>query len=130
MNEEQERMLTAWNDPPASQAEEIAEARLWAAEQKHTPGPWDYRKLPSGAYIVFHTYDKPTAGFIYQEPNARLIAAAPEMLEALKVCAAHIGNMPHPDFVNGGPIDIVYAQALQAIAKAEGRQADREDTTP
>ena len=34
MNEEQERMLTAWNDPPASQAEEIAEARLWAAEQK------------------------------------------------------------------------------------------------
>ena len=32
MNEEQERMLTAWNDPPASQAEEIAEARLWAAK--------------------------------------------------------------------------------------------------
>lgn len=38
MNEEQERMLTAWNDPPASQAEEIAEARLWAAEAKAAKG--------------------------------------------------------------------------------------------
>lgn len=113
MNEEQERMLTAWNDPPASQAEEIAEARLWAAEQKPTPGPWDYRKLPSGAYIVFHTYDKPTAGFIYQEPNARLIAAAPDMLEALKQAHAMIHDH---DF--GGAIITIE----DAIAKAEGRE--------
>lgn len=28
----QEQSLTGWNDPPASQAEEVAEARLWAAE--------------------------------------------------------------------------------------------------
>lgn len=120
MNEEQERMLTAWNDPPASQAEEIAEARLWAAEQKHTPGPWDYRKLPSGAYIVFHTYDKPTAGFIYQEPNARLIAAAPDLLEALDCLTAVIGLTPIKG--NLEALQEAYEQARAAIAKAQGEQ--------
>lgn len=92
MNEEQERMLTAWNDPPASQAEEIAEARLWAAEQ-----------------------------------SARLIAAAPEMLEALKYLTAEIDHCVNNGWLREQP---QYKAALDAIAKAEGREADREEPTP
>lgn len=88
---------------------------------KHTPGPWEYRKMPQSGYIVFQTWDVPTAGYVKTGADARLIAAAPEMLEALKECAEYIGKMPHPDFVNGERIDLVHGGALQVIAKAEGR---------
>ena len=88
-------------------------------EPKHTPGPWDYRKLPSGAYIVFHTYDKPTAGFIYQEPNARLIAAAPELLEALKQALDALGGNDPNDLSFE---DDICGYIRAAIYKAEGRE--------
>lgn len=55
-------------------------------------------------------------------PYTPLFAAAPEMLEALKECKLYIGQMPHPDFVNGEVVDLIYKNVLDVIAKAEGRQ--------
>jgi len=61
-------------------------------EKKHTPGPWSADECRSGfavyAYksgdVVVRTEDEEGRyGAIDNEANARLIAAAPELLEAL-----------------------------------------------
>jgi hypothetical protein len=49
-----------------------------------------------------------------RDANARLIAAAPEMLEALRQCEEALSN---DRTFNGGPL---HAQARAAIAKATG----------
>jgi hypothetical protein len=83
----------------------------------HTPGPWTYREGYRGTeeYVVQRGHE---GGFVVEglskeraEADARLIAAAPEMLEALK-----------------GLLDRFYAPACPewdavraAIAKAEGK---------
>lgn len=59
-------------------------------ESKHTPGPWEYDGPPHNIIvwsspenrICFMTSDGPT------EANARLIAAAPDLLAALKTLSA------------------------------------------
>jgi hypothetical protein len=107
---------------------------------KHTPGPWytdsrgqiwrrpinelyEYGGGVAGdkplASVVRGWYNEDESGYPV-EANAQLIAAAPEMLEALKECRLFIGRMPHPDFANGGTVDVIYKNILQAIAKAEG----------
>lgn len=94
-------------------------------ETRHTPGPWDiswgtyqdgeghevceYRKqgqpLACIAKVCFHDdQDGET------KANARLLAAAPDMLEALKMIRDGCG----PDTWEG-------QKACAAIAKAEGR---------
>lgn len=70
---------------------------------KHTPGPWSYRKVPrkqeweintwrcpnvgheswTGMSVVFGCDDDPEMGKVVGEANARLIAAAPDLLEAV-----------------------------------------------
>ena len=90
----------------------------------HTPGPWTWGKPrgedPIGAIfaadrtIVLNLGDGtdyyPTAGTMPKEANARLIAAAPELLEAIKLLL----SSSH-DYQTG------IAEAEAAIAKAEGR---------
>jgi hypothetical protein len=49
---------------------------------------------------------------------ARLIAAAPELLEALKALQNYAANNPR----SGSHHDPVWVQVAEAIAKAEGRQ--------
>jgi hypothetical protein len=89
---------------------------------KHTPGPWEYRKMPKSGYIVFQTWDVPTAGYVKTEADAQLIAAAPEMLEALKeIMRRAVYNPEYNDW------EIVMKESflqhnVQLIAKAEGRQ--------
>ena len=59
-------------------------------ETKHTPGPWMFDATLKGdgsfggSYIVSNNAKKtwPLAE-VYREDNARLIAAAPELLEAI-----------------------------------------------
>lgn len=70
----------------------------------HTPGPWRYepytktiRSQPSNYWLTtMDSWD----GAVNNEANARLIAAAPEMLEALEQiqkwieCGPEVGKMP------------------------------------
>jgi len=106
---------------------------------KHTPGPWRVCKRAScwaiqpitGAapgnhndvvYVATPYPGDPTAGSVTSqgrtkeecEANARLIAAAPELLEACEAVLAHL-----PDADKEGSWDCQSAQILRAaIAKA------------
>jgi hypothetical protein len=92
---------------------------------KHTPGPWTlegrniiglvdstYTGIPTTpviAVITSHYHGEAVA-----KMDARLIACAPELLEALKTAL----NLTHPE-------DAIHAEITmiqQAIAKAEGRE--------
>lgn len=102
----------------------------------HTPGPWHYQeKADRYTHIVRSGGSDLGNFFVCQlgqdtsgvaEANARLIAAAPELLEALKtareyVQAAHgsmSGAMGHNDTIVKPDLDAIDT----AIAKAEGRE--------
>jgi hypothetical protein len=77
---------------------------------QHTPGPWAAPGTDGGEWVICHT-DKGgkrrTLAHAYNEQNARLIAAAPELLAAL--------NLYFSDFSR------FHMAASAAIAKAEGR---------
>ena len=85
---------------------------------KHTPGPW---RIHAGT-IKFHIDNNKegvcsTSGdSIWDEANANLIAAAPELLEALKEIIKLYGRSRLPARVDA------IAKGKAAIAKAEGRE--------
>lgn len=92
----------------------------------HTKGPWTYivsrslihietPNLGDGSPCGEHIASVPKS----REANAHLIAAAPELLEALKLCLQRLewARMDVPFFDPQTSIDA----ALSAIAKAEGR---------
>lgn len=87
---------------------------------KHTPGPWFHGTGWIGAGDVMHA--KVVArveGFPYgdTEANVRLIAAAPELLEALReydqAVRDSVGIIPE--------LRSSYAKVIAAIARAEGK---------
>lgn len=52
-------------------------------DTKHTPGPWDIVTAPHGTFIMGGTYTLHRVGpSPTDEANARLIAAAPDLLSA------------------------------------------------
>lgn len=93
------------------------------SKQKHTPGPWTIQFVENdlhparaqGAYRIIecaqHEHDAGGDGSKVSEANARLIAAAPEMLKALRYVANDDGCPPDV-------ADVV----LRAIAKATGER--------
>ena len=97
-----------------------------APEAKHTPGPWNVSGLPDTYRrdCINANGPRPVAEVPRHNPdwqaNARLIAAAPDLLEACKFLIARSGTM--------GPEDAAYAECSweaigkieAAIAKAEG----------
>jgi hypothetical protein len=104
---------------------------------KHTPGPWviDREVRPEYVCSIHHVpedgegrkylFVRGKLGHWPGDPienmaNARLIAAAPDMLEALKECAEYIETDAHPNFYREETVDLIYSKALEAIAKAEG----------
>jgi hypothetical protein len=84
---------------------------------KHTPGPWNIDTdggVPASIHadikaVCLLGYDNntPTENW---EPNAHLIAASPELLEALQKIVNNWGDLHPKD----------RQQARQAIAKAKG----------
>lgn len=92
-------------------------------ETKHTPGPWDVDECRYGFAVyarksgdaVVKTEDvEGRYGAIDNEADARLIAAAPELLEALtEIVAAADGD-------GWKQLDPSFAAARAAIAKARG----------
>lgn len=106
------------------------------SDTKHTPGPWKWREgvpndllydhdvLTSSAVAVVYVESRDSCGnrvaremavCVPSVADARLIAAAPDLLAALK-------EMVEFD-QTGKPADYaaIFADALSAIAKAEGR---------
>jgi len=87
---------------------------------KHTPGPWSVqyetdiaaREDGVGPVDVAHVYMRTAPG--RTEANARLLAAAPELLEALKSMCEGFKPLKDADFP-------ALAKARAAIAKAEGK---------
>lgn len=103
---------------------------------KHTPGPWiwleksewmDMPSLasPSGEVCNFgdsQTY-YPTQGEPPNKADARLIATAPELLEALQALDDYMCDNLTTDYPTGVDIDhAVFKAARSAIAKATGEQ--------
>lgn len=105
---------------------------------KHTPGPWKIWELQDRDYSVeiasveagctvgaaYHINDDPVTPCDETMANARLIAAAPELLEACKKVLEHIKIIDkNRDFFNfdndSGPI-LCRDKIEAAIAKAEG----------
>lgn len=91
----------------------------------HTPGPW----IAVGAWVEHPDDNTPDICncdpfSMYQEgrsdkevcANARLIAAAPDLLEALKACDEAMAYMSEYDI----PLTLP-GQVKAAIAKAEGK---------
>ena len=92
---------------------------------KHTPGPWkavfsgvaaqiDCMEIAEVSHmrVIPASGGWPTPG--EPEVDARLIAAAPELLEALINANARMCDLP--------PTDPIIAQVRAAIAKATGEQ--------
>ena len=77
---------------------------------KHTPPPWDVRPAESPWERTAIKAGSVTVGFIDTSDDARLIAAAPEMLAALKAVAIIRNGWPE-----------VFDQVDAAIVKAGGR---------
>ncbi len=89
---------------------------------KHTPGPWALYPYPTRPYFTqVHVNgaaiaDVYASGLLKPEEttaNARLIAAAPDLLAALKV-------LMHPDGLSLRNMPLNVNQARAAIQKAEG----------
>ena len=96
---------------------------------KHTPGPWRYEKqLAGNNYDIYskdfwigssHDSHDKSSGFPPDEealPNAQLIAAAPDLLEACREMFIYIRDLGKLDTLNEQ-----HAKWIETIAKAEGR---------
>ena len=98
-------------------------------EQKaaHTPGPWNCNRSSASGYDIVCSENSPTDVCVISrrdkttgeiDANARLIAAAPDLIEALRaVVATEIYLPDHPQR------QAAYRNARAAIAKAEGGAA-------
>ncbi len=86
----------------------------------HTPGPWtvpykEFSKVKAENGAVIATCHKLT-NLTNLEANARLLAAAPDLLATLETIAAFaVGN--------GDVCEIIAKRARAAIAKATGEKA-------
>lgn len=78
---------------------------------EHTPGPWKsgaHATIP-GRFAIRHESGGVIVGHTWDEANARLIAAAPELLEALIEANDHLGGR-----------DELHHKIIALIAKATG----------
>ena len=81
----------------------------------HTPGPWECPGTDGDEWAICHrdrTRKRRTIAHVYYEANARLIAAAPDLLAALRRYVQY-EDEKHPFSVRQA--------ARTALAKAEGR---------
>lgn len=95
----------------------------------HTPGPWGWkddellRLDTSGSGHAFTSdpavlHWNSVDGLTVTEPDARLIAAAPDLLATLEALFTTLHH--DPDCEYGTPCRCRYGQTLAAIAKAHG----------
>lgn len=82
---------------------------------KHTLGPWEIAVFPDKRIFVENSYGD-GVGEVYDYANARLVAAAPDLLEALKIADGALNEDS-----NGQVLLEASGYVRAAIAKAEGR---------
>ncbi len=91
---------------------------------KHTDGPWKHEKSTKTIRSAKKNYWIATMnswdGAVDNDANARLIAAAPDLLEALKIVLVQYGE--YQDGQGAAKFHAVNI-ARDAIAKAEGKEA-------
>ncbi len=99
----------------------------------HTPGPWKVNHLPWCIYVGHGVEDSVTghsaesiAYNVTGDDNARLIAAAPDLLKACKAFMADIPELWGDLVVDGGTMTITISSDVvdaieDAIAKAVPR---------
>ena len=104
----------------------------WMGEDfmtKHTPGPWESsrenysflkRELTIFSITTNDCVAKLPSAWVNKQANARLIAAAPELLEALDFCLSAMGAALVTGDVNSPTMQKARKAARAAIAKAEG----------
>lgn len=96
---------------------------------KHTPGPWFLDTCNDGSMLIqpregFSICSvTPRDGFEQDVPNFTLMAAAPELFEALKMAVRYL---EHPDVLAvtnqmAMPGSVIVERTRAAIARAEGR---------
>ena len=92
----------------------------------HTPGPWVYGKRTDGT--IWQSRGNPATGphwqddFHGKEDDARLIAAAPDLLNALKFALGVLtyGVLPGHGCDDAHELSLARVEAARAIAKATG----------
>ena len=91
---------------------------------KHTPGPWRFRQIPEGLTIHSHWIDTGNGAPLAEvrlrpngehDANAPLIAAAPELLEALEKIQNRLKSSHTPKAISE-----CLSWCARAIAKAKG----------
>ena len=88
----------------------------------HTPGPWHATTMADGQTYVFRADGKCLTQFSgsLTKPDARLIAAAPELLQALREIVRIDDNVRPGDYNNA--LIQICGIARDAIATATGEQ--------
>jgi hypothetical protein len=88
---------------------------------KHTPKPWCLYGEYGGEHEIVSVSggERSYVARAMDQDDARLIAAAPDLIEALKMCVAQL-RADEPDY--GKEADAIHA-ALLAIAQAEGSKS-------
>ena len=90
-------------------------------ESKHTPGPWRYVRANPSPTTGEHLIAGAKPGYLAEvrdcgsgdvEANARLIAAAPDLRDALRLALPHLEAVAFKD-------NAAYALARAALAKLD-----------
>lgn len=103
-------------------------------DTKHTPGPWFVRERnpednsiaidAEKHYAIARVAPKPFYKPNEQEWNARLIAAAPDLLDALRAAESWLSSSTDYAVTHSGTYNVLCAKILDAIAKAEGKDVE------
>jgi hypothetical protein len=88
----------------------LLKSGLTAPMSKHTPGPWNWE----GSSVRIPNYH--TLVILDKKPDARLIAAAPDLLFSLKALTLFLKDRTETSHL----LNVAMEQARAAIAKAEG----------
>lgn len=82
----------------------------------HTPGPWSVQRQPRGVAFFIGSEGEPIAQHV-TESNANLIAAAPDLLNALR---EFLDWLASEDSVDAEMPEDLLVKLQQAVKKAEG----------
>jgi len=108
------------------------------SEDKFTPGPWiaQDRTIFHGYVVASAQYNPDNRSVLEQRANARLMAAAPDLLAALRALEPYLATrqeMLNYASLNEGrasPFDIASVLAREAIAKATLQPSEAQEPKP